>query len=109
MVDRASISTVRSLSFPFGYSLTFPKKILLSQVKNNGGGRIDDPERRKNTPEAEFQGLCNNLRAWVDQNYDTRLLPGRLSFALLKALVQAGEKTAKASFDPRDPCQVAGR
>jgi len=38
------------------------------------------------SPEDEFWAHCSNLQAWVENNYDTRLLHSNLSFPLLKAL-----------------------
>ena len=50
------------------------------------------------TPETEFFGHCSNLQAWVENNYDTRLLHRNLAFSLLKKLVDVGDLTAKKVF-----------
>jgi len=50
-------------------------------------------ERSSNAPD-----LLDNLQAWVENNYDTRLLHSNLAFPLLKKLVDAGDKLAKAVF-----------
>ena len=50
------------------------------------------------TPEAEFWGHCSNLQAWVENDYDTRLLHSNLSFPLLKKLVEAGDPKARKVF-----------
>ena len=49
-------------------------------------------------PEAEFWGHCSNIQAWVEYNYDTRLLHSHLSFPLLKELMKAGDPIAKRVF-----------
>ena len=50
------------------------------------------------TPEQEFRGHCSNLQAWVENNYDTRILFRNLTFPLLKELVNAGDPKAKKVF-----------
>lgn len=50
-------------------------------------------------PETEFWGHCSNLQVWAELNYDSRLLKSNLSFPLLKKLVEAGEKKARAVFN----------
>ena len=50
------------------------------------------------SPETEFWGHCSNLQAWYENDYDTRILHRNLAFPLLKALVKAGDRTAKAKF-----------
>jgi len=49
-------------------------------------------------PETEFWGHCSNLQAWVDNDYDTRILHRNLAFPLLKALCDAGDIIAKRKF-----------
>jgi len=49
-------------------------------------------------PETEFWGHCSNLQAWVDNDYDTRILHRNLAFPLLKALCDAGDLIAKRKF-----------
>ncbi len=50
------------------------------------------------TPEEEFWGHCSNLQAWVEHDYDTRLLHSNLSFPLLRRLAQAGDTYANQIF-----------
>ncbi|MFW9949295.1 MAG: hypothetical protein ACFFKA_04115 [Candidatus Thorarchaeota archaeon] len=50
------------------------------------------------TPSMEFWGHCSNLQAWVENNYDTRILHRNLAFPLLKALVKLGDLNAKRVF-----------
>ena len=49
-------------------------------------------------PETEFWGHCSNIQAWVDNEYDTRILHRNLAFPLLKALCDAGDIVAKRKF-----------
>jgi len=46
----------------------------------------------------EFKGHCSNLQAWVEYDYDTRLLHRNLAFPLLKRLVSVGDGKAKHRF-----------
>ncbi|MGQ4875456.1 MAG: leucine-rich repeat domain-containing protein [Promethearchaeia archaeon] len=49
-------------------------------------------------PEDEFWAHCSNLQAWVENNYDTRLLHRNLSFPLLKKLADIGDPIARRVF-----------
>ncbi|MFW9876510.1 MAG: leucine-rich repeat domain-containing protein [Candidatus Thorarchaeota archaeon] len=49
-------------------------------------------------PKTAFWGYCSNLQAWVENEYDTRLLNRRLAFSLLKKLIEAGDLVAKKVF-----------
>ena len=46
-------------------------------------------------PETEFWGHCSNIQAWVELNYDPRVLHSNLAFPLLKELSKAGDPQAK--------------
>ncbi|MHA2394346.1 MAG: Rab family GTPase [Promethearchaeota archaeon] len=50
------------------------------------------------TPEQEFWGHCSNIQAWVDHDYDTRILMSNISFPLLMELVKAGDPKARKIF-----------
>ncbi len=50
------------------------------------------------TPDTEFWAHCSNLQAWVEHDYDTRLLHSNLSFPLLKKLTEAGDPKARTVF-----------
>ncbi len=50
-------------------------------------------ERISNDPD-----LLDNLEAWAENNYDTRILHRDLSFPLLEELSNAGDLTAKKTF-----------
>ncbi|MFW9878297.1 MAG: hypothetical protein ACFFG0_34885 [Candidatus Thorarchaeota archaeon] len=49
-------------------------------------------------PETEFWGHCSNIQAWVELNYDTRILHSNLAFPLLKELTKAGDPVAQRVF-----------
>ncbi len=49
-------------------------------------------------PETEFWAHCSNLQAWVENNYDSRLLHYNLAFPLLEALSKAGDLNALKAF-----------
>jgi len=49
-------------------------------------------------PETEFWGHCSNLQAWVENDYDTRLLHRNIAFPLLKKLTEVGDPIAKRRF-----------
>ncbi|MFX0077012.1 MAG: tetratricopeptide repeat protein [Candidatus Hermodarchaeota archaeon] len=46
------------------------------------------------TPEMEFWAHCSNLQAWIENEYDTRLLHSNLAFPLLKKLAEVGDTKA---------------
>lgn len=50
------------------------------------------------SPKTEFWGHCSNIQAWVDNEYNTRILHRNLAFPLLKALADAGDPMAKKKF-----------
>ncbi|MEJ2251563.1 MAG: hypothetical protein P8Y97_18145, partial [Candidatus Lokiarchaeota archaeon] len=50
------------------------------------------------TPEEEFWAHCSNLQAWVEHEYDTRLLDSRLAFPLLQRLADLGDPIAKKIY-----------
>ena len=50
------------------------------------------------TPKEEFWGHCSNLQAWVEHDYDTRILHRNLAFPLLKKLNDLGDTVAKRKF-----------
>ena len=49
-------------------------------------------------PETEFWGHCSNLQAWVENDYDTRLLHRNIAFPLLRKLTKVGDPIAKRRF-----------
>lgn len=47
------------------------------------------------SPEEEFIAHCSNLQAWVEHDYDTRLLKADLAFPLLNKLADEGDDRAR--------------
>ena len=58
----------------------------------------DNPKQRYISEETEFFVHCSNIQAWVENQYDTRMLHSNLSFPLLKKLAEAGDPIAKINF-----------
>ena len=50
------------------------------------------------SPEQEFWGYCSNLQAWVENEYDTRLLHSNIAFPLLKKLTSVGDPIARKVY-----------
>jgi len=50
------------------------------------------------SPEEEFWAHTSNLQAWVEHDYDTRILKSDMAFPLLKKLADAGDPKARAVF-----------
>ncbi|MBA7560781.1 hypothetical protein ES708_02412 [subsurface metagenome] len=55
-------------------------------------------QRHEITPEQEFWGHCSNIQAWVEHDYDTRILMRNISFPLLRELAKAGDPVASKVF-----------
>lgn len=49
-------------------------------------------------PETEFWGHCSNIQAWVENDYDLRLIHTNLGFPLLYELIKCGDKKALICF-----------
>ena len=49
-------------------------------------------------PEDEFWGHCSNIHAWIESDYDTRILHRSLAFPLLRELYRLGDLKAKRVF-----------
>ena len=47
------------------------------------------------TPAEEFWGVCSNLQAWAELDYEPTLLHSNVSLYLLKSLIHAGDSKAK--------------
>ncbi|MFO8018982.1 MAG: hypothetical protein R6U96_10125 [Promethearchaeia archaeon] len=60
--------------------------------------RSDEYNKLNISAEDEFWGHCSNLQAWVDNNYNTRILHRNIAFPLLKELSEAGCKEARKVF-----------
>jgi len=55
-------------------------------------------QRHNVTAEQEFWGHCSNIQAWVEHDYDTRILMSNISFPLLRVLSEAGDPLARKIF-----------
>ena len=66
--------------------------------KYEGGILFPSPYFYNIPPEVEFWGHCSNIQAWVEYDYDTRILHSNLAFPLLKELTKAGDPKAKRIF-----------
>nr|MDO8115767.1 WD40 repeat domain-containing protein [Candidatus Sigynarchaeota archaeon] len=51
------------------------------------------------SPDEAFFVHCSNMQAWVDHDYDIRVLDYRLSFPILKELARLGDVKAKRVFE----------
>lgn len=60
------------------------------------------------TPEQEFWGHCSNIQAWVENNYDTRILMSNLSFPLLRELTRAGDPIARKVYKEEIALRLEG-
>ncbi len=60
--------------------------------------RTLEQNKRLIPAETEFWGHCSNIQAWVENDYDTRLLHRNIAFPLLKKLSIAGDIKAKKLF-----------
>ncbi|MFX1375197.1 MAG: leucine-rich repeat domain-containing protein [Promethearchaeota archaeon] len=64
-------------------------------------GPMARPSRFQNetiTPEQEFWGHCSNIQAWVEHDYDTRILYRNMAFPLLRELTRQGDPKARRVF-----------
>ncbi|MFX1346315.1 MAG: leucine-rich repeat domain-containing protein [Promethearchaeota archaeon] len=64
-------------------------------------GPMARPSRFQNetiTAEQEFWGHCSNIQAWIENDYDTRILYRNMAFPLLKELMLVGDPKAKKVF-----------
>lgn len=55
-------------------------------------------KRKEIPPEQEICGHFSNLQAWIENDYDTRLLSSNLAFPLLQKLAEVGDPQAKKVF-----------
>jgi len=64
-------------------------------------GQMAHPTRNQEhtiTAQQEFWGHCSNIQAWIENDYDTRILYRNMAFPLLKELMHAGDPKAKKVF-----------
>ncbi len=56
------------------------------------------PEDLGITKKEEFWAHCSNIQAWVENDYDTRLIHSNLAFPLLRKLQELGDSKAIRTF-----------
>jgi tetratricopeptide (TPR) repeat protein len=56
---------------------------------------FEDSQPHTISPEQEFWGHCSNIQAWVENEYDSRLLHSNIAFPLLRKLSKAGDPLAR--------------
>ena len=54
--------------------------------------------RHKISPKTKFWAHCSNIQAWIENDYNTKILHHSISFPLLKKLVELGDPLAKMRF-----------
>ena len=54
--------------------------------------------RHKISPKTKFWAHCSNIQAWIESNYDTKILHHSIAFPLLRKLVELGDSIAKIRF-----------
>ncbi len=54
--------------------------------------------RHKISPKTKFWVHCSNIQAWIENDYNTKILHHSISFPLLKKLVELGDPLAKMRF-----------
>ena len=74
---------------------TFKLSLWRNRIVEGPMAKLSHVQNETITPEQEFWGHCSNLKAWYENDYDTRLLHSNLAFPLLRALVEAGDESAR--------------
>ena len=84
------------------FHLSLDKLNDLSEIRSIDDLEQEDHSNQYNqidiTPQEEFWGHCSNLQAWIENDYDTRLLHRNLAFPLLKELTNLGDLKAIKIF-----------
>ena len=60
------------------------------------------------TPEQEFWGHCSNIQAWVEHDYDTRILMSNISFPLLRELTKVRDPVARKVYKEEIALRLEG-
>jgi len=76
----------------------YKKTLLLNRIVQGPKGVPVRDQNHDITPEQEFWGHCSNIQAWVENEYDTRILMSNVSFPLLKKLSKAGDPLARKVY-----------
>ncbi len=66
--------------------------------KIDHSGRFNYHRHVEISPQEEFWGHCSNLQAWIENDYNTRLLHRSLAFPLLRELSYLGDPKARNMF-----------
>lgn len=69
-----------------------------AEILDSSLERVQDGQDVKISLETEFWGHCSNLQAWVENQYDTRILHRTIAFPLLRKLSDVGDKNARKVF-----------
>jgi len=67
----------------------------ISDLLNNSDS---NPDIYYISPEEEFWGHCSNIQAWVENDYNTRILHSNIAFPLLTKLTRIGDPLARNVF-----------
>jgi len=106
LIDRETVIFVNGERYDQCKFLLF--NILVKKIEDYGNIQsIDELEIRYGRqsegkhiidPETAFLGHCSNIQAWVEHDYDKRILHRTISFPLLKKLTDVGDLVAKKVF-----------
>ncbi|MFX1574250.1 MAG: hypothetical protein ACFFB0_16020 [Promethearchaeota archaeon] len=76
----------------------YSKHVFQNRIVRGPMAALVPNQRHDITPEQEFWGHCSNIQAWVEYDYDTRILMSNISFPLLRELTRAGDPLASKIF-----------
>jgi len=76
----------------------FKQTLWQNRIVEGPGARPSRFQNNTITSEQEFWGHCSNIQAWIESDYDTRILYRNMAFPLLKELMLAGDPKAKKVF-----------
>jgi len=93
------------LNIPVNQTYKYDQIESIDHLIEETGGEFQHTNRNKKqithdlpTPEEESEGHCSNLQAWVEHDYDTRLIDSRLAFPILRKLADKGDLKAKKFY-----------
>ncbi|MFX1593835.1 MAG: hypothetical protein ACFFCL_14170 [Promethearchaeota archaeon] len=76
----------------------YSKHVFQNRIVRGPLARPVPHQKHDITPEQEFWGHCSNIQAWVEYDYDTRILMSNISFPLLRELTKVGDPKAKKVY-----------
>ena len=76
----------------------YSKHVFQNRIVRGPMAAPDHDQNHDITPEQEFWGHCSNIQAWVEHDYDTRILMSNISFPLLRELTMVGDPLAKKVY-----------